>query len=149
MLIETKRKTLDNPRVHSRNIPQSRTIYIFMHSPRRNRPENLAKIEIRTLAQLLEKGTLHYKILMVASLHCTEQCSSQKKECNTLETVYARVNLSDVDGLECLAWAVYNGVYVPGDPLDLTGHHDWERIIVGTTLHLIFHRRTNDEHCKP
>ena len=29
--------------------------YIFMHNPGRNRQENLAKIEIRTLAQLLEK----------------------------------------------------------------------------------------------
>ena len=29
-----------------------------MHNLRRNRQENLAKIEIRTLAQLLEKGTL-------------------------------------------------------------------------------------------
>ena len=32
-----------------------------MHNPRRNRQENLVKIEIRTLAQLLEKGTLHYE----------------------------------------------------------------------------------------
>ena len=30
--------------------------YIFMHNPRRNRQENLAKIEIRTFAQLQEKG---------------------------------------------------------------------------------------------
>ena len=37
---------------------------------------------------------------------------------------------------------------MPGDLLDLTGHHDWECIIGGTTLHLIFHGRTN-EHCKP
>ena len=52
-------------------------------------------------------------------------------------------------GLEHLAWAVYDGVYMPGDLPDLTGHHDWERIIAGTTLHLIFCRRTNDEHFKP
>ena len=32
---------------------------------------------------------------------------------------------------------------------DLTGHHDWECIIVGNTLHLIYCRRTNDEQCKP
>ena len=90
-----------------------------------------------------------YKILTVVLLCCMEQRGSQKKECNTLGAAYPRVNLSDVDGLEHLAWAVYNGVYMPGDPPALTGHHDWERIIAGTTLHLIFHGRTNDEHCKP
>ena len=90
-----------------------------------------------------------YKILMVASLHCTKQHGSQKKECNTLGAAYPRVNLSDVDGLEHLTWAVYDGVYVPGDPPVLTGHHNWEHIIMGATLGLIFCGKTNDEHCKP
>ena len=90
-----------------------------------------------------------YKILRVVPLHCTVQHGSQKKECNNFGAAYPRANLSDVDGLECLAWALYDGVYMPGDPPDLTGHHDWEHIIVGTTLCLIYHGRTNDEHCKP
>ena len=90
-----------------------------------------------------------YEILMVALLHCTEWHGSQKKECNTLGAAYPGVNLSDVNGLECLAWAVYDGVYVPGNPLALTGYHDWEHIIAGTTLHLIFCGKTNIEHCKP
>ena len=89
-----------------------------------------------------------YKIFTVASLHCMEWHSSQK-EYNTLGAAYPRVNLSDVDGLEHLAWAMYNGVYVPGNPTALTGHHNWECIITGTTLHSIFHGKTNDEHCKP
>ena len=59
------------------------------------------------------------------------------------------MNLSDVDGLEHLTWAMYEGVYMPGNPRDLTGPHNWEHIIAGTTLHLIFCGRTNDEHCKP
>ena len=86
---------------------------------------------------------------MCCCLRNPHVASSQKKECNTLGAAYTRVNLSDVDGLEHLAWAVYDGVCVPGNPLDLTDHHDWECIIVGTTLHLIFRRRTNDEHCEP
>ena len=89
-----------------------------------------------------------YKILKVVSLHCMEWRSNQKKECNTLEAAYPRVNLSDMDGLEHLAWVVYNGVYVPGNPPDLTGHHNWECKIVRTTLCLIYCGRTNDEHCK-
>ena len=61
-----------------------------------------------------------YEILKVASLRCMEQCGSQKKESNTLGDAYPRVNLSDMDGLERLAWAVYDGMYMPGDPSDLT-----------------------------
>ena len=44
---------------------------------------------------------------------------------------------------------MYDGVYVPGNLLGLTGHHNWGCIIAGTTLHLIYSGRTNDEHCKP
>ena len=88
------------------------------------------------------------EILTVASLHCMEWHGSQK-ECNTLGATYPRVNLSDVNGLEHLALAVYNEVYIPGDPPALTGYHDWEHIIAGTTLCLIFHGKTNGEHCKP
>ena len=84
-----------------------------------------------------------YEILTVVSLCCMEWHG------NTLGAAYSSVNLSDMDCLQHLAWAVYNKVYMPGDLLDLTGHHDWECIIVGTTLHLIFHGRTNDEYCKP
>ena len=90
-----------------------------------------------------------YEILNIVLLHCMEWCSSQKKECNSLGAAYPRVNLSDVDGLEHLAWAVYNGVYVPGDLPGLTGHHYWDCIISGTTLCLIYHGRTHEEHCKP
>ena len=90
-----------------------------------------------------------YEILTVASLRCMEWHSSQKKECNTLGAAYPRVNLSDVNGLVHPAWAVYNGMYVPGDPPALTGYHNWECIFTGTTLHLIFCGKTNGEHCKP
>ena len=89
-----------------------------------------------------------YEILTVASLHCMECCSSLKKPCNTLGDAYPRVVLSNVNGLECLAWAMYDGVFVPGDPPALTGHHDWSRIITGTSLCLIFHGKTPSEHCE-
>ena len=38
---------------------------------------------------------------------------------------------------------------MPGDLPALTAHHDWERIIAGMTLYLIFHGATTNEHCKP
>ena len=89
-----------------------------------------------------------YEILKVASL-CYTSGMVAKRRSVTLGAAYPRVNLSDMDFLEHLAWAVYDGVYMSGNPPDLTGHHDWEHIIAGTTLHLIYHGRTNDEHCKP
>ena len=90
-----------------------------------------------------------YEILTLASLCCTEQCGSPKKPCNTLGDAYPRVILSNVNGLECLAWAMYDSMFVSGDPPVLTGHHDWLRIIAGTTLHLIFCRKTPSKHCEP
>ena len=89
-----------------------------------------------------------YEILTVASIHHTEQHSSPKKPCNTLGNAYPRVVLSDVNGLECLAWAMYDSLFVPGDPPALTGHYDWSCIITRTTLHLIFHGKPPCEHCK-
>ena len=79
-----------------------------------------------------------YEIITVAWLHCMEQGSSPKMPCNTLGDAYPRVVLSNVNGLECLALAMYDGMFVPGDPPALTGHHDWSHIIAGTTLCLIF-----------
>ena len=90
-----------------------------------------------------------YEILSVALFCCTEWCGNPKKACNTLGNAYPRVNLNDVNGLKRLAWAVYDGVYVPGDLPALTGCHNWECIIVGMTLHLIFHGATTNEHCEP
>ena len=90
-----------------------------------------------------------YEILTVASMHCTEWCSSPKKPCNNLGDAYPRVVLSDMNGLEHLRWAVYDGMFVPGDISVLTGHHDWSCIITGTTLHLIFCRKAPSEHCEP
>ena len=84
-----------------------------------------------------------YQNLTIALLHCMKQCISPKKACSTLEDAYSWVVLSDVNGLECLAWAVYDGVFMPGDPLVLTSHPEWACIITGTTIHLIFHGATN------
>ena len=56
-----------------------------------------------------------YEILTVVLLCCTEQCSNPKKACNTLGNAYPRVNLNGVNGLKHLAWAIYDGVYMPGN----------------------------------
>ena len=90
-----------------------------------------------------------YEILTFASLCCTEQSSKPKKHHKTHGEAYLRVHLNDVDGLECFALAVYNGVFLPGNPPVLTGHPDWEWIIVGTMLRLIYQGATVGAHCPP
>ena len=90
-----------------------------------------------------------YEILTVVSLYCTEWCGNPKKACNTLGNAYPRVNLNDVNALERLPWAIYDGVYVPSDLPVLTGHHNWEHMITEMTLHFIFHGVTASEHCEP
>ena len=57
--------------------------------------------------------------------------------------------LLSADGLEHLAWAVYDGVFVPGDKLALSGHYDWDRVVAGTLICLIFQGQTDKEHCGP
>ena len=57
------------------------------------------------------------------------------------------MDLNDVDELECLAWAVYDGVFLPRDPPMLTGYHDWQWIIAGTMIHLIYQGTTAGAHC--
>ena len=74
---------------------------------------------------------------------------SKPKKCHkTCSEAYPRVDLNDVDGLEHLG-AVYDGVFLPGNPPALTGHHDWQQIIVGTTLRLIYQGATVGVHCPP
>ena len=90
-----------------------------------------------------------YEILALVSHHCTEWHGCTKKSCNSLSNAYPLVDLTDVDDLEHLAWVVYDGIFVPGDPPRLTGHHDWSCIFTGMTLCLIFHGITVEEHCPP
>ena len=54
-----------------------------------------------------------------------------------------------MDGLEHLSWAVYDGVFLPGNPPTLTGHHDWQWIIVGTTLKTHLSRETSRGALRP
>ena len=88
-----------------------------------------------------------YEILTFALLCCMEWHGKPKKHHKMHGEAYLRVDLNDVDGLECLAWAVYDGVFLPGKPPTLTGHHDWGWIIAETMLRLIYWEATVGAHC--
>ena len=78
-----------------------------------------------------------------------EQWDKPKKHHNTCGKAAVRVDLNNVDGLECLTLAISDGVSLPGDMPTLTGYHNWQWIITGTMLHLIYQSTTADEHCCP
>ena len=67
-----------------------------------------------------------YEILALESLYCMEWCGCTKKCCNSLGDAYSLVDFTDVDDLECLTWAVYDGIFIPGDQpiltITMTGH---------------------------
>ena len=90
-----------------------------------------------------------YDILQIASHRCTEQHGSKKKKGNMLGDAYPQVDFRDADGLDCLAWAMYDGIFVPGDKPALFGHYDWDRVVAGTLIHLISWGQADKEHCGP
>ena len=90
-----------------------------------------------------------YEILQIALCQCTEWCGSKKKTGNTLGDAYPCMDLWDADSLECLAWAVYDGVFVPGNKPALSGHYNWDHVVAGTLICLIFWGQTEKEHCGP
>ena len=65
------------------------------------------------------------EILQIASRHCTEWCRSRKQKGNTLGDPYPWVDFHDIHSLERLAWAVYDGVFMPGNGPALSGYYDW------------------------
>ena len=70
---------------------------------------------------------------MVLQCHLQQGLRAPKKHHKTCSKAYPRVDLNDMDSLEPLAWAV----------------HDWQWIIVGTTLRLIYQGATAEVHCPP
>ena len=90
-----------------------------------------------------------YEILQIALHQCTEQHRSKKKKENTLGDTYPWVDFRDADSLERLAWAMYNRVFMPGNKPALSGCYNWDRVVAGTLIHLIFWGQTDKEHCGP
>ena len=87
-----------------------------------------------------------HKILSLASLHCTEWQGKPIDPHKTMGTVSSLVDVHDEKGLERLTWAVYDGVLLPGDLLELHGQHNWVQIIMGT-YRLVYRGNRDSEHC--
>ena len=78
---------------------------------------------------------------------CTEWHDRRPKpEHDTHGPTMPHVNLGDVGSLKRLAWAIYDGLYIPENHPPLSGLCDWACILNKTMTH-IFHGRTLWEHC--
>ena len=90
-----------------------------------------------------------WEILHIAQCCCTEQCGCEKVKENTLRDAYLHVDFQEVINLERLAWAIYDGIFVPGRMPDLSGYQDGDCIVMGTLIPLIYQGEMNREHCGP
>ena len=68
-----------------------------------------------------EKIVVTYEILCFSSNWCTERQHGFKK--TSMPNAMALLNVDDAHHLECLAWAVYNGVLLVGPWPKLPGDH--------------------------
>ena len=88
-----------------------------------------------------------YEMLSFTSHRCTEWHNGMPKpECDMHRPAMPHINLGDLGSLKRLAWAVYDGIYVPGNQPTLSDPRDWVCILIKTMTH-IFHGRTLQEHC--
>ena len=62
----------------------------------------------------------------------------RKRKRTRLETHTHGWTSEDADSLECLAWAMYDGVFMPGNKLALSGYYDWDHVVAGTLIRLDF-----------
>ena len=86
-----------------------------------------------------------HEILSFASLCCMEWRGKPINPCKTCGDASTMVDVDDEKGLKQLTWAIYDGVFLPGDPPQLQGQHDWAQIMAGT-YHLMFWGEYNFDH---
>ena len=87
-----------------------------------------------------------HEILSFALLHCTEQRGKPINPHKTCGDASTMVDVDDEKGLKWLAWAIYDSVLLPRDPLQLQGQHDWVQIMAGTYC-LVFWGEYDFDHC--
>ena len=63
-------------------------------------------------------------------------------------TASTLADVHDKKGLKWFTWAIYDGMLLPGDLLELQGQHDWVEIIAGTYC-LMYRGNRDSEHCPP
>ena len=89
------------------------------------------------------------EILHIAQHHCTEWRRGGKAKGQTSGDAFPHINFQDVAWLERLASAIYDRVFIPGRAPDMSGYQDWDCIVVGTLVSLIYQGKMVWDHGGP
>ena len=73
----------------------------------------------------------------------------QKAKGQTLGNAYLHINFWDVAKLEQFAWAIYDRMFVPGRVSEMLGYQDWDHIVVGSLVPLIYQGEMVWDHYGP
>ena len=102
--------------------------------------------QVKNLRRANEKIVLAYEILCILANWCTDRRHGVEK--TGMPNVLALLNMNDAHHLECLVWAVYDGILLVGPWPKLPGDHSWCTVLAG--LHKHNYRGHNDvAHCLP
>ena len=100
--------------------------------------------QIKNLQRANKKIIVTYEILCLSMNRCTDQWHGLK-ETSVLDAL-ALLNVNDARHLECLVWAVYDGVLLAGPWPELPGDRPWCTVLAG--LHKYIYRGHDDAaHC--
>ena len=80
-------------------------------------------VQIKNSQRVDNKLVLAYEILCISANWCTDQQNGIKK--TGVPDALALLNMNDVHYLECLVWAVYDGMLLVGPWPELLGDHSW------------------------
>ena len=93
-----------------------------------------------------EKIVVAYEILCLSTQRCTEQRHGVEK--TGVPNALSLLNVNDARHLECLMWAVYDGVLLVGGQPKLPGDRPWCAVLAGLHKH-IYRGHKDVAHCPP
>ena len=103
-------------------------------------------VQVKNSQKPDDKLMLAYEILCISTNCCTNRWNGIKK--TGVPDALALLNVDDVHHLECLAWAVYDGVFLVGPWPKLSGDCPWCTVLAGLQQH-IYRGRDDAAHCPP
>ena len=102
--------------------------------------------QVKNSGRVDDKLVLAYEILCIPTNHCTDRRNGIEK--TSVPDALALINVNDVRHLECLAWAVYDGILLVGPWPELSGDHSWCTVLAGLHQH-IYRGHDDAAHCPP
>ena len=90
--------------------------------------------QVKNSQRVDNKLMLAYEILCIPTNCCTDRWNGIKK--TGIPDALALLNVEDIHHLECLTWAVYDGVLLVDPQPELLGDHPWCIVLAGLQQHI-------------